>query len=141
MVPDVGVERFVAEAVALGFTPECHAPQEVSFAYRIENGPRFGETVEIGFFVPANWPLEPPHGPCYRDGFLRDTELPGVHTDGRHFGPDWDHWSRPCEGWARTDRSLRAYMRHIRRLHQELPRTRATRCGIAQRSPAPRTRR
>jgi hypothetical protein len=121
MLRDVGVERFVAELEALGYEPQVHGSQEVSFAYRIENGPRYGETVELGFCVPVNWPVEPPHGPCYRPAILRGTALPGVHTDGRHFGQEWDHWSRPFEVWGRTDRSVAAYLRHIRKLHQELP--------------------
>ena len=121
MLLDAGPDRFIAELKALGYSPERRGPQEVLFVYRIENGPRFGDEIELGFQVPPNWPLEPPHGPCYRPAILRETGLAGVHADGRHFGPDWDHRSRPFEGWARTDRSLRAYMRHIRKLHQQLP--------------------
>jgi hypothetical protein len=116
-----GVERFVDELVALGYEPERRGLREVAFDYIIENGPRFGETVKLGFDVPDNWPIEPPHGPCYCPAILRETGVHGVHVDGRHFGPDWDHWSRPHEGWARTDYTLKAYMRHIRKLHQELP--------------------
>lgn len=115
-----GVERFIEEAEALGYIPERHGTNEVAFKYTIENGPRYGETVELGFEVPANWPIEPPHGPCYRPAILRGTAVQGVHQ-GRHFGADWDHWSRPHESWAQTDYTLGAYLRHIRKLNMELP--------------------
>jgi hypothetical protein len=121
MAAERAIERFIEELVELGYTPELHGAREVAFDYTIENGPRFGETVKLGFEVPENWPVETPHGPCYLPAILRGTGTQGVHVDGRHFGPEWDHWSRPYEGWAQTDYTLRAYMRHIRKLHRELP--------------------
>ena len=116
-----GVERFVEELRELGYEPKRHGPDEVSFEYEIENGPRDGALIELGFVVPPSWPIEPPHGPCYRPAILREAGIQeGVHQ-GRHLGPEWDHWSRPFEGWARVEQSLRSYMRLIRNLNKELP--------------------
>lgn len=116
-----GVERFGDELEALGYRPERNAHDGVWFSYRIENGPRRGELIELGFVVPANFPLEPPHGPNYRPAILRSAPgISGVHP-GRELGRDWDHWSRPHPTWAHTDQSVATYLRHIRGLNEELP--------------------
>lgn len=90
------------------------------FEYEIQNGPRTGEQVELGLQIPANFDLEPPHGPYYRPKILTGRGLDGVHQN-RAFGPDWEHWSRPHSNWNSTDRSVRAYLRHLRTLNEELP--------------------
>lgn len=110
----------MAELKKLGYEPKELDGNAVIFPYVIENGPRAGIEIELGFIVPPNFPLEPPHGPCYRPGFLRASGLSGVHP-GHSIGPAWDHWSRTFNGWARSDRTVRAYMRHIRRLNEEMP--------------------
>jgi hypothetical protein len=115
-----GVERFAEELEALGYRTERDDSNGVWFEYIVENGPRRGEAMELGFVVPENFPIEPPHGPNYRPAILRDSGAGGVHP-GRELGPDWDHWSRPHPAWAQTDYSGRAYMRYIRQLNEELP--------------------
>jgi hypothetical protein len=115
-----GVERFAKELEALGYRLQRDTASGVWFRYVIENGPRRGDVTELGFVVPGNFPVEPPHGPNYRPAILRATTLAGVHP-GRELGPDWDHWSRPPSNWAQTEQSVRAYMRHIRSLNEELP--------------------
>jgi hypothetical protein len=115
-----GRDRFVAELIDLGYEPTVRDPNLVSFPYLIQNGPRAGELVELGVEVPVNFPIESPHGPCYKPAILRESAVTGVHP-GRHFGPEWDHWSRPHPRWSSTDRSVRAYLRHVRSLNEELP--------------------
>jgi hypothetical protein len=115
-----GADRFFDELTALGFSPERDNSHGVWFGYQVENGPRRGEQLELGFVVPPNWPVEPPHGPNYRPAILRNAGVAGVHP-GRELGPDWDHWSRPHPQWAQTDYTVRAYMRYIRQLNEELP--------------------
>ncbi len=115
-----GADRFAAELQALGFKPQREGDQAVWFRYVVENGPRRGTRTDLGFVVPANFPVEPPHGPNYRPAILRGSGLPGVHP-GHELGPEWDHWSRPHPTWASSDRTVRAYMRHIRTLHEQLP--------------------
>jgi hypothetical protein len=115
-----GVERFAEELEALGYRPQRDAADGVWFDYTIENGPRHPDTIELGFVVPGNFPVEPPHGPNFRPAILRSSGIGGVHP-GRELGRDWDHWSRPHPNWAQTDQSVRTYMRHIRSLNEELP--------------------
>lgn len=114
---EIGIEPSLSEAEAV----------LLSFPWSVENGPRAGENLTVGLEVPANFPHEPPHGPCYRPAILRSSGVQGVHP-GRHFGPEWDHWSRPHPGWAQArgtpcayKRAVSAYLRHLRTLNEELP--------------------
>lgn len=117
-----GREAFAAGLRELGIEPTLSEADGnlLSFPWKVENGPRAGEELIVGLEVPANFPVEPPHGPCYKPAILRECGLAGVHPD-RHFGPGWDHWSRPHPRWAETDKNVKAYMRHLRTLNEELP--------------------
>jgi hypothetical protein len=117
-----GRDAFAAGLRELGIEPELSYPDSslLSFPWRIENGPRAGEEVTIGLQVPPNFPLEPPHGPCYRPAILRASGLNGVHANSV-FGEGWDHWSRPHPRWPQTARTVPHYLRHLRTLNEELP--------------------
>ncbi len=117
-----GRDAFAAGLRELGIEPELSETnaQQLTFPWPIANGPRAGEEVTIGLEIPPNFPLEPPHGPCYRPAILRDSGVDGLHRD-RHFGAGWDHWSRPHPRWAATGRSVQDYLRHLRTLNEELP--------------------
>jgi hypothetical protein len=114
---ELGIEPLLSEAEA----------DLLSFPWSVENGPRTGENLTVGLQVPANFPLEPPHGPCYSPAILRGSGVQGVHP-GRHFDLEWDHWSRPHPAWAQARgalggyrRAVSAYLRHLRTLNEELP--------------------
>ncbi len=86
-------------------------------AYSIPIGRRLGEQIRLGFDVPTDFPVTPPGGP-------RVSPKLG-HPDGAvhaapDFGTEWEYWSRPFPNWAGTDRTVRSYMAHIRRLFQQL---------------------
>jgi len=117
-----GRQLFAEQLHELGFEPELVEGSEtlISFDYVIPNGPRCGERVRLGLEVPPNFPVEPPHGPHYQPTILRGRNIPGAHEN-MAFGPGWDHWSRPHPRWNLTDRSVKAYMRHLRSLNEELP--------------------
>lgn len=39
-----------------------------------------------------------------------------------NLGPDWEYWSRPImAAWPNTDRTVLAYMGHVRHLFDTLP--------------------
>lgn len=117
-----GRDLFADGLRALGFVPEFPegSTDLLTFEWNIENGPRAGETVDLGLRIPANFPVDAPHGPFYRPAILRGTGVSGVHQR-RFFGPEWDLWSRPHPRWGQTDRSVAAYLRHLRTLNEQLP--------------------
>jgi hypothetical protein len=121
-----GRDLFAEGLRELGFDPELpdNSPNLLFFPWLIENGPRAGETVDLGLRIPPNFPINPPHGPFYRPAILRGRNIRGVHQR-QGFGPEWDHWSRPHPHWAKTDSSVKAYLRHLRTLNEELPPLRA----------------
>ncbi len=112
----------------LGYNPSV-AASRVTFPYRIEVGKHIGTQIEIGFEVDPNFPLVPPTGPRIKPRLYpihpgNDIPHPhgGVH-DAQAFGPDWEYWSRPFNGWADLpvdQRSVKTYMRFIRDLFAKI---------------------
>lgn len=123
---------FVAELRELGCSVDTASPAALDgmvvarFPYTIPVGSRRGEKITLGFVVAKDYPLTCPSGPFMTPFVLplnTASEPPygGVHAadsiqPNAGFGPDWQYWSRPFQGWADTDRTARAYMRHIKRL-------------------------
>jgi hypothetical protein len=91
----------------------------VTFRYTIECGPFIGEQVIVGLEIPADAPLNPPHGPHVSPRLLTKPGVTpqqgGIHQNSP-FGPDFEHWSRPMNGWASTKRTGREYLGHLRRI-------------------------
>jgi hypothetical protein len=108
-----GVDRFVAELIELGHEPVVDG-NRVSIAWTIPLGPRTGEEIRIGWEVPGDWPETSPHGPHVNAGFNH----PGGGNHESAFGPGWRHWSRPFNGWAASDRSMRTYLRFMHKVFQ-----------------------
>ncbi|MGD0197170.1 MAG: hypothetical protein ABSC56_04595 [Solirubrobacteraceae bacterium] len=122
-----GAEAFAEGLRSLGFTPELRNETLVVFDYEVEVGPLTGETCTIGLQVAADWPLTPPGGPIIAPRILpihpgQDVGHPygGVHEN-PELGVPAHYLSRPFPGWAATDRSVCAYLGHIRHLFDTLP--------------------
>lgn len=80
-----------------------------------------GNQIWLGFVVNDDFPLVAPSGPHLSPRLLPlhpANDLPhpqgGVHES--PFGPEWEYWSRPFTGWGKTDRTVAAYLGHIRDL-------------------------
>jgi hypothetical protein len=112
--PAVGAAGFLAALTQAGFDITVR-DGFATFAYLVEVGSRTGEQVQLGLAIPGDWPLSPPPGPHvnprlgHPHGAVHDSPL----------GPDWEYWSRPVPNWT-LDRSLRAYLRHLRALFAQL---------------------
>jgi hypothetical protein len=112
-------KEFADQLEALGYQPHVLDAEKLTFPYKIPVGKFIGQDVQLGLIVGADFPLSPPSGP-----HLHPRLLP-VHPGGEHpsgginespFGAEWEYWSRPFPDWPATDRTVRAYLAHIRHL-------------------------
>ena len=127
-------DDFMAQLQQLGFGPELRPNEIVVFNYEVELGKHIGETIKLGLQVPTDWPMSPPSGPFVSPRLLpistgqplRGRPWDAVHTvEGRGIeDPDavWEYWSRPYTAWPKTDRTVKAYLRHLRTLFGEIKR-------------------
>lgn len=111
--------EFVAQLVALGHKVEDLGEGKITLEYVIPTGKLLGQRIKLGFIVSDAFPGSPPTGP-HVSPHIHPIQGGGSHpTGGIHASPigaDWQYWSRPFNEWAKTDRSVRAYMAHIRHL-------------------------
>lgn len=114
-----GPDLFLEEIRALGYEPETREVDGQRFAvmdYVIPVGTRIEEEILLGLDTPPDWPETPPHGPHVSPPF--DHPEGANHTS--VLGGDWRHWSRPPADWAATQKSARAYFRHLQTLFAQL---------------------
>jgi hypothetical protein len=117
---------FVEQLRALGYNPREPAAGLVEIDHQIPVGPRTGERIRLAFAIPPDFPLQPPSGPCVSPPLLplHPDQSVGHPIGGVHPAPqldeNWQYWSRPFPGWQQTDRTVRAYMAHIRHLFATL---------------------
>lgn len=107
---------FLAEVQALH--PDAKTVQDhVVFDYDIPVGGQRGTRVRVGLSPPADWPLSCPSGPHVAPRLGH----PAGNVHASALGADWEYWSRPFNGWADGERTVRRYMSHIRALLDQLP--------------------
>lgn len=112
--PEAGVAGFLAALAARGYAVARHNEFAV-FTYVVEVGSRAGQEFRVGLQIPPDWPLSPPPGPHVSPRIGH----PDGAVSGSPLGTDWEYWSRPAQNWA-ADRSMRAYLRHLRTLFSQL---------------------
>ena len=118
---------FVNQLKARGH--EIHEPYPgfVVIDYEIKVGRFFGEKVLLGFTRIDQFPDIPPGGPNFNKHLKPFNTSVNTHPDGGiHYsrsvfpnlglGAEWQYWSRPCNGWANTDRSIDTYFAHLNHL-------------------------
>ena len=124
-------DDFMAQLRALAYEPELRPNEFVVFDYEVEVGKHTGASVKVGLQVPPDWPMSPPSGPFVSPRLLpinpssgRGRPWDSVHAaHGRGLDDPqgvWEYWSRPFTAWPRTDRSVKAYLRHLRTLFAEI---------------------
>jgi hypothetical protein len=112
--PQVGAAGFLAALAAHGYSVTEQAGFGI-FPYTVEVGRRAGEQVKVGLLIPGDWPLSPPPGPHVSPRLGHPAGA--VHPS--PLGAEWEYWSRPAPSWP-SDRSMRAYLRHLRTLFAQL---------------------
>ncbi len=117
-------ESFIKQFEQLGFKLSIPREGFVAFSFTIPVGKFAGREVTLAFHITPDAPIQPPTGPHVSPRLLaihpgNDLQHPagGVH-ESPSLGPDWQYWSRPFQGWAKTDRSAKAYMAFINRLFE-----------------------
>jgi hypothetical protein len=112
-------QDFINGLRALGYQVEEHGDNKISFSYEVPVGRFMGQLIKLGFQVNDDFPANPPGGPHVSPKLL-PLQSGGQHPSGQilasPFGDDWEYWSRPYPNWHATDRSVKAYMAHIRHL-------------------------
>lgn len=125
-------KHFVEQLKALGYGVEERGEDRLSFPYVIPIGRFAGMKIVLGFVVHDDFPVAPPSGPHLSPRLLPlhpQSDLPhpkgGVHdspfdapVNGSAKTDSWEYWSRPFPGWAKSDRTVKAYMAHIRNLFE-----------------------
>lgn len=115
----MGRQDFINGLKSLGFEPHDNGDGKVSFEYTVPVGRFMEQVIKIGFQVNDDFPVNPPGGPHVSPQLLplkSVGEHPLGQVHGSPFGADWEYWSRPYPEWNKTDRSVKAYMAHIRHL-------------------------
>lgn len=122
--------EFIQELRELGYKvddsplPQLQGNVIARFPFQIPLGTHAGEEITLGFLVPPDYPMTCPSGPYISSMVLplntSTSEPPygGVSDASSTFGTDWQYWSRPFQenGWSKSERNARAYMRHIKHL-------------------------
>ena len=115
-------EDFAHQLRAQGFAPEERAGGFLVFPYVVPSGSFAERPINLGFQVGDDFPANPPGGPHISPRLLPlhpndGTPHPfGAVHESPSLGSDWEYWSRPFLNWPQTDRSVRAYLAHVRHL-------------------------
>lgn len=125
---DFGAAAFVKGLQQLGLTVKVapSQPDHIAMDYIVPAGKFKGEKVQLGFVVPADFPVTTPTGPhvsprihAQANGGMHPHG--GIHTDRSQnfevaFGGEWQYWSRPIQGWGESHKTVDTYMAFVWRL-------------------------
>src|ERR1700730_15114774 len=110
---------FIGQLRELGYKVDDRGNGTVTFGHVIPAAVFVGREIRPGVQAGEDFPLNPPSGP-HVSPFLRPLVAGGTHPTGgimdSPLGGEWQYWSRPFVGWNATNRTVRAYMAHIRNL-------------------------
>lgn len=117
---NIGLIELKRQLSELGYNPEITGNVFVVFEFIVPTGRFKGQKIEIALQAPQ-FPLNPPSGPYIKPHLMTITGGGGVHpTGGIHDRklptPDFQYWSRPFNGWAKSEKNAKEYMAFIRTL-------------------------
>lgn len=116
----MGKAEFIEQAKALGFEIQEPDATKLYFQYTVPVGKNMGKKILLGFEVANDFPMNSPSGP-----HIKVTE-PGwaEHSQNISDSPfnsvmqtsGWRYWSRPFKDWNRSERTVKAYLAHVKNL-------------------------
>jgi hypothetical protein len=122
-----GKEAFSEGLKQLGYAPEDRGDNRLAFQYAIAAGRFKDKVITVGIEVPADFNVTCPTGPHISPRLIPiNPNATGNDraVDSPKFGLEWQYLSRPFvdqkEGWGRTTKDVRAYIRHIKRILETL---------------------
>lgn len=122
-----GKEAFSAGLKELGYEPEDCGGNLIAFKYIIGAGRFKDQKVKVGIDVPTDFNVTCPSGPNISPRLIPMNPSGAGNdraADSPNFGSEWQYLSRPFvdqkEGWNRTTRDVKAYLRHIKRILETL---------------------
>jgi hypothetical protein len=121
-----GKQPFIDGLKQLGYGPDDRGDSRVGFSYAIGAGRFQGKVITVGIEVPADFNVTCPTGPHISPRLIPiNTGAPGNDRAAESpFGPEWQYLSRPfvdqAEGWNRTTRDVKAYLKHVKRILETL---------------------
>lgn len=122
-----GKEAFNAGLKELGYEAEECGVNLVAFTYVIGAGKFKDREIKVGIDVPPDFNVTCPTGPHISPRLIPiNTGAMGNEraAESPSFGAEWQYLSRPFvdqqAGWNRTNRSVKAYVRHIKRILETL---------------------
>ena len=125
-----GKDAFIEGLKLLGYSPQERGDNRVVFSYTIGAGRFAAQTIAVGIEVPADFNVTCPTGPHISPRLIPEN-TGGAGNDRAAASPfdkpgetAWQYLSRPfvdqADGWNRTTRDVKAYMRHVKRILETL---------------------
>ena len=116
----MGKQRFKQGLEELGYSVTEKDGQWLTInVFPIEEGRFAGKIIEVGFDVPSDFGLTPPHGPHVKPLLFPVNTKSVDHQVRMHLsdlGADWGQLSRPFPNWKNTNRSVKEYIRYVTHL-------------------------
>ena len=118
-----GKDAFSAGLKELGYEAEDCGGNRIAFKYVIGAGRFKDQTIRVGLEVPEDFNVTCPTGPHISPRLIPINPSASGNdraADSPNFGPEWQYLSRPFgeqqQGWGRTNRSVKAYLHHVKRI-------------------------
>lgn len=123
-----GKQAFSEGLKELGYVPEDLGENRLAFEYTIGAGRFKDKVIKVGVEVPTDFNVTCPTGPHISPRLIPINPSGAANdraAESQNFGAEWQYLSRPFadqrqEGWNRTNRDVKAYLRHVKRILETL---------------------
>ena len=122
---------FINQLKALGIIPQEPSADKIFFEWTVPVGKNISKKIFVGFIVGDDFPANCPTGPHIK-AFASDWIEHPLNISDQNFGhnwtayptskPDgfflngWRYWSRPCPQWNESDKTVKFYLAHIKKI-------------------------